>query len=221
MRWLALIAFVGLNSLASAQITKSPQGYLFRMKHQAGAIFKYAVVSTLSGATETGKPMKFNLPMTWKVLGVKNGVATIDTTVGPVSMGGSPMMQPTKTRIQMDARGRMVGQAGVGQQVTPSLPEKPIKVGQSWSASAPIELPMQGDKKVNATYTFKGFKTVNGKQMAELSIKTAGQATGSGTMLLQASDGSVFRSTLRLNLAVTNPNGGASKYKVTAEISRK
>lgn len=221
MRILIAATLAAMTCAASAQITKSGQGYLFRMQHKAGATFKYSVASTLTGSTASTAPMKFTLPMTWKVLSVKNGVATIDTTVGPVSMGSSTMMQPTKNRIQLDARGRLVGNAGTGQQVTPALPEKPIKVGQSWSASAPVDLPMQGDKKVNATYTFKGFKTVNGKQMAELLVKTTGQAAGSGTMLLLASDGSLFRSSLRMNLAMNGPNGAPSNFKVTAEITRK
>lgn len=221
MRLMFLAALVGLSTFATAQITKSGQGYLFRMSHKSGTTFRYSVASTLTSTNQSAAPMKFTLPMIWKVLGVKNGVATIDTTVGPVTMGTSTMMQPTKNRIQLDARGRLVGKAGTGQQVTPALPEKPIKVGQSWSASAPVDLPMQGDNKVNATYTFKGFKTVNGKQMAELAVKTTGQAAGSGTMLLLASDGSLFRSNIRMNLQMAGPGGAPSNFKVTADITRK
>ena len=143
------------------------------------------------------------------------------TTVGPVSLGKEPMMNATKNRIQIDSRGQLVGKAGTGQQVSPSFPAQPIKIGQSWSASAPIEMPGQGPKKISATYTFKGIKTIAGKPLAELAIKTSGQASGTGTMLLFMSDGTLFRSTMNMNLQMTSPTGTTSNYKVTAEITRK
>ena len=130
-------------------------------------------------------------------------------------------MNATKNRIQIDSRGQLVGKAGTGQQVSPSFPAQPIKIGQSWSASAPIEMPGQGPKKISATYTFKGIKAIAGKPLAELAIKTSGQASGTGTMLLFMSDGTLFRSTMNMNLQMTSPTGTTSNYKVTAEITRK
>ena len=221
MKTIFLFAAVATAALSSAQVTKNGNAYLFRMKYAPGMVLKYSVVSTIGGMSQNGQPMKFTLPMLWKVVSVKNGVSTVDTTVGPVSMGGGqPMMQASKNTIKIDSRGQLVGQPGRGQQVTPALPEKPIRVGQSWSASAPVDLPMQGDKKITATYTFKGIKVVEGKQMAELGVKTGGQAPGSGTMLLMVKDGSLFRSQLKMDLQMTSPNGTASTYKVTAQISR-
>ena len=216
---LVAVCFVVAAS-SSAQITKSGPGYLFRMKHQAGSVFKFGVVSSLAGSGANGQPMTFTLPMIWKVVGVKAGVATIDTTVGPVSVGKNPMVNAVKNRIQLDTRGKVVGQGGAGQQVTPAFPEKAIKVGQSWQASAPVELPMQGEKKIQATYVFKGIKVVNGKQMAELAVTTGGQASGTGSMFLLVSDGSLFRSTLKMNLKMVAPDGIPTTYKVTADIKR-
>ena len=220
MRSLAVLTLALFAALGSAQITKSGSAYLLRMKHTPGATYRYGVASTIGGASANGQAMKFSLPMVWKVVGVKNNIATIDTTVGPIKMGKDVVGQATKNRIQLNSRGQLVGKAGSGQQVTPSLPDKPIKIGQSWSASAPIDLPGQGAKKISAQYTLKGFKTVSGKQVAELAIKTTGQAAGTGSMLLLMSDGSLFRSNMNLNLSVTGPNGAAMTYKVTANISR-
>jgi len=210
-----------LAATASAQITRNGAAYLFRIKHQVGSTATFGVVSTIGGVSANGQPMKFTMPMVWKTVAVKGGVATIDTTVGPVSLGKEPMMNATKNRIQIDSRGQLVGKAGTGQQVSPSLPAQPIKVGQSWSASAPIEMPGQGPKKISATYTFKGIKTIAGKPFAELAIKTSGQANGTGTMLLFMSDGTLFRSTMNMTLQMTSPTGTISNYKVTADITRK
>lgn len=221
MKLIPVIALLALAAVSQAQITKSGPGYLFRMKHTAGATLKYGVVSSISGFGANGQPMQITLPMTWKVASVKNGVATIDTLVGPVTMGKSQMGQAEKNRIQIDSLGKLTGQAGSGQQVTPTFPQAPVKIGGSWSANAPIELPMQGQQKITATYTFKGMKTVNGKQMAELSVKTSGSASGTGTMLLLASDGSLFKSNINLNLKMQGANGTPTTYKVTANISRK
>ncbi len=213
---LALVA----TSIASAQITKSGQAYLFRMKHQVGSTLKYSVVSKIDGMGSGGKGMGMTLPMVWKVVSVKNGVATVDTTVGPVTAAGSVMMQATKNRIQIDSKGKVIGTAGGGQQVTPALPDKPIRIGQSWSSTSPISLPTSGQAKVTAKYLFKGFKMVDGKQMAELGVTTSGQAAGNGTMLLMVSDGSLFRSNLKMSLKVTNPDGSAGSYQVSADITR-
>lgn len=221
MKNLFTILVVATAALSSAQVTKSGNAYLFRMKYAQGNVLKYSVLSTIGGMSQNGQPMKFTLPMIWKVVSVAKGVSTIDTTVGPVSMGGNqPMMQATKNRIQLDNRGRLVGQPGTGQQVTPALPEKPIRVGQSWSSTAPINLPTQGESKISATYTFKGVKVVEGKPMAELAVKTSGQAVGSGTMLLMMKDGTLFRSQLKMDLQMTSANGAPATYKVTAQISR-
>jgi hypothetical protein len=222
MKKLLLLTGLGLVCIAPAQITKNGNSYLMRMKYKAGSTFSYSVVSTLGGLNNksTNKPVTISLPMIWKVVSVTNGVATVDTTVGPVTMGGESMMQPTKNRIQVDAKGKVIGQAGAGQQVTPALPEKAVRIGQSWSASAPIELPMQGQSKVNATYTFKGLKTVNGKPMVELGVVTTGKAKGKGTMLLFMSDGSLYRSNIQMTLQMS-ANGTGGTYDVTAIISRK
>jgi hypothetical protein len=207
---------------ANAQIVKQGNGYLYRMKHAVGKTLKYGVISTLSSNEAGGSSMKLNLPMVWKTVAVKNGVATIDTSVGPIASGGSNLGgQPVRNRIQIDTRGRLIGKAGSGQQLMPALPDKAIRIGQSWSASAPIELPMQGDKKITATYVFKGIKTVGGKSVAELAVKTTGQASGSGTMLLLTSDGTLFKSQLNISLTMTGPTGVHTKYHVTGDISRK
>ena len=216
-----VLALLVVASSGQAQVAKSGQGYLFRMKHKAGATMKYGVTSTISGMSASGQPVKISLPMNWKVLKVVNGIATIDTVVGPVVMGGSTVGQATKNQIQIDSRGKLTGQAGTGQQVTPTFPDKPVKVGQSWSAAAPIDLPMQGQQKVTATYTFKGLKTVAGKQMAELAVKTTGQATGSGSMLILATDGSLYKSSLTLNLKMQGSDGKPTSYKITALINRR
>ncbi len=221
MKHFLAIGLVAVASLSQAQVSKSGNGYLFRMKYTKGSTLSYAVASTVSGLGANGQPIKVNLPMVWKVANVANGIATIDTLVGPVTMGGSQMGQAEKNRIQIDSKGKLTGQAGTGQQVTPTFPDKPVRIGQSWTAAAPVELPMQGQQKVTATYTFKGIRTVAGKQVAELAVKTTGQATGSGTMYLLASDGSLFRSSLVLNLKMQSAGNAPTTYKVTANITRK
>jgi hypothetical protein len=80
---------------------------------------------------------------------------------------------------------------------------------------------MQGDKKITATYVFNGIKTVGGKSVAELAVKTTGQASGSGTMLLLTSDGTLLKSQLNMSLTMTGPTGVLTKYHVTGDISRK
>lgn len=221
MKKLALMSFVVLASLSSAQITRQGSGYLFRMKFVTGQVMKYSVVSTMGGINAGGKPMEISLPMVWKVASVAGGIATVDTTVGPVTVGKQTMMQPTKNRVQISSQGKVVGNTGVGQQVAPSLPTGPVKIGQSWSSSSAISTGMGPAQDVKATYTFKGLRSIGGKQVAELSVLTTGQASGKGAMFLLVSDGSLFQSRLAMDLKVQSPDGKGVTYKVTANIDRK
>ena len=190
------------------------------MKFTPGSTMTYKVLSSMGGKASGDNTMKISLPMVWKVVSVSKGIATVDTSVGPVTVGTQTMMQPTKNRLQINALGQVQGGRGQGQQVSPTLPAKPIRVGQSWSANTPVSMPMGQQQKLTATYTFKGVKTVAGKQVAELGVVTTGQATGSGSMLLLVADGSVYQSTLKMNLTVKTPDGKPANYIVQANIQR-
>src|SRR5204863_6883867 len=102
MKKTLIFSLLILASLGSAQIVKQGPGYLFRMKLVAGQVMTYGVVSSMGGFSSSGKPMEFTLPMIWKVVSVQKGVATVDTTVGPVTVGKQQMIKASTNRVQID-----------------------------------------------------------------------------------------------------------------------
>lgn len=209
---LAAVSFAALVAVgfADAQVTKQGNGYLLRMKFTPGQTSKFNIAMDTSAA---GQSMKMAMPMTQKVVSVKNGVADLTMNVGPMSMNGKPMNTQVQTiNVSMDSTGKVVKGAPMGQTGTQvSLPEKPVKVGESWTVNTKTQAGMGGNMDVKATYTLAGFQTVAGKQMAKLNVKMSagGQMTmkGDGTMLLLMTDGSLHTANLKMNMTMPQPQG--------------
>jgi len=216
---LFLLVLSALSAQAGAQIVKRGNTYLFRMKFTKGSITKYMVNSSVGGPSMSGQGIKVSIPMAWKVLDLAAGVASIEATVGPVTVGKQTMMQPSVRTVKMNSLGKQVGGEMVGQQLTPAFPARPVKVGASWSATMPVGMGSQTTQ-VTATYKFIGVKTVDGKQVAELGIAMSGQANGTGVMQLLTSDGSLYRSTLNMAVSVPLPSGKTSTYKTKVDVTR-
>ena len=196
-----------MSSIANAQVTKQGAGYLFRIKYVKGQVMKYnmAISGKNPGAAANAKPMVMNMPMSMKVVDVKNGVATIESSVtAPGSK--TPQVQTMK----MDNRGNVVGGApGAGSMTAgTNLPQNPVPVGGSWTAKAAMAAGMNA----NATYKFKSIKNVGGKNVAviDVSMNAAGQmrAAGNGTMYMSMADCSLVSMSMVMKMA--SPDGKTS-----------
>jgi hypothetical protein len=215
---LSTLAFAALGS---AQVSKSGDGYTLRMKFTKGQKISYETTTTVDMAGM--QPMK--MPMTMTVTDVKDGIYTVKYSVGAI--GGQ---KPQDITLKMNSQGKLVEGNAAGQALTGAgnvqLPTKPVKVGESWSSTA--ETPVMGSKmKVNSTYTFKGIKKVGGKDVAEIAIKmtSSGGAvgvTGTGTMTLMVSDGSLHGSTMNIKTSMGQGSGTASTtYGMKMTVVRK
>lgn len=217
----ALVLFAGIMGNAHAQIIKKSNGYLFRMKFTKGAIVHYQADSVAGGLGANGQGIKFGLPIVWKVLDVKSGIATVEATIGPVLLGEQQVMKASVTKVQLNSQGKPVAPSTGAQQLTPVLPAVPIKPGATWTASLPMTSPAGGMKKtINATYKFTGIKSVEGKQVAVINVSTTGESKGSGVIYLLVSDGSLYQSTLNMDVTVSPQAGTTSTYKITAKVKR-
>lgn len=239
-RKLMPIGLVALSAFASvpadAQITQKGDAYLFRMKWTKGQKVNYNIaINTKMGAgAPKGAPgaMTMNMPFSMHCTDVKNNVFTINAKIGP--MTGVPGMKPGDSTqnmtIKMDNRGKTVGGSMGGQSLSQvglsqsNYPEKPIKVGQSWSADLPNAAPGMS---VKGTYTLRGIKTVNGKQVAEIAMKLSAsnaqmKMSGGGVMLALMSDGTILsmKSTQSMTIGAA---GGSKPMKMdmTMNLSRK
>lgn len=211
MKIYAGLILAGLTTAVSlGQISQSGGGYLLRTKYVKGQNFKYAMKSATKMQKQT---MAFEAPMSIKVVNVVNGIAELYTTFGPANMGGQQIPVSHAT-MKVDNRGRPIS-GGAGS-VSATFPEKPVKVGQTWSGDFNMaKAGAMGAAK--ATYVFKGLKTIGKTSLAEVSISVAtdgkaGQSAamsskGGGTMLLSAADGQLYSLTMSMTLTMGGGKG--------------
>ena len=208
---LAVVACAALvPALSSAQIKKQPNGaYLMRIKYTKGEVIKLTINTTVSGlppgsqgADASGK-QNIVVQTVTKVVSVTNGNATVIADVAQVKINGHVTGQAATPRsITLDTRGRTIG-SNAGPGLATKMPEKPVKVGETWTGSLPVGSGIGNAG--TATYKFLGIKNVDGKQVGVLSlaIKTAQIKGGTGTLYLNASDGTMYKAAM--NIAAINP----------------
>lgn len=221
IRFASLALALGMTAWAVPQVVKSGDGYTLRMKYTKGQKISYETTTTVDMAGM--QPIK--APLTMTVTDVKNGIYTLKYSVG--SMMGS---KPQDVTLKINSQGKIVEGSAAGQAMTglgsAQLPTKAIKIGESWKQET--ETPVMGSTmKMNSTYTFKGFKTVGGKQVAEIAIKmtSAGSGgvgmTGTGTMTLLASDGTLHGSTMNIRTSMKQGTAATATYGMKFTVVRK
>ncbi|HWA84084.1 MAG TPA: hypothetical protein VG820_11645 [Fimbriimonadaceae bacterium] len=207
--------------MASAQVTKRGNAYLFRTKYTKGQVITY-VMNMKSSAR--GQAINVTMPMTQKVVSVtKSGVATVSVSMGKLLMNGKPIGTGTpataqKMTFEADSEGHVKG--GGQQNTTISLPAKPIPVGGTWTATTNAPTGMGQAMQVTATYKLIGFERKDGFQTAKVSVTMSGSGqmaiSGSGTMWLNMADGSMVRDTMKMSMSM-----GSMQMPMDISITRK
>ncbi len=209
-----LAAAVAVPLASTAQVAKSGQGYLLRMKWTKGKTYAYSINTAMGSQKQPGS-------YSVKVKDVKNGVATLDVTTNmSAAMGG----KQTQT-LKMDSTGKVIDGAD-GAMQAPAFPAKAVKVGETWKDSRKVNAAFPVT--VNNTYTFKGLKTVNKKQLAEIAISTKGASdgmslSGTGTMYLDLAEGMLHSSKNTVNVSIKmgqEPGSQPTKITMTMSITR-
>jgi hypothetical protein len=218
------IAGLMLSQTSTGQVTKSGQGYLLRMKFTKGQTLNYRLNMNMTTPMSTNA-MNIVGPIKMTVASVDKGVATLNTTAGPFTSGGKALGKQETATIKQDTMGRIVGGDANQIQSFVSLPQKPVKVGESWTATNKINAGPAGAMTVNAKYTLKSVGNVNGKQVANIAVSLSGagqmKVNGSGSVQMLVSDGSLMDSTTTLNMTMNNPqNGQSMTMKATSKLTR-
>ncbi len=205
-----------------AQISKTSRGYTMKMKWVKGQSMTYIMNTKMTGTKQQIPDMK--MPMKMRVTDVTNGVATIQTAVGPFGKGG----KATETTVKIDSTGRPVG--GNNQMMSSfgaaGFPKHPIKIGESWKSSLPVQTPM-GSMNVVSVYRFKGVNRIGGKEVADLDVRISGASkgmslSGGGTMTLFTSDASLARANFNQNISMSGKSSGQGmNMKMNISIVRK
>lgn len=219
-----LIAGVAMVSAlpAASQISKSGSGYLFRMKFVKGQTINYSmsVSSTVPGMA---KPQVVNMPMSMTVTEVNGNVATVRYKMqSPVGMA-----KAQDFTVKMDNTGKLVsGNSPTMNGISATLPIKPVPVGGTWTNTTAVPAGPGGNMDVTNNYKFLGFKTVGGKQAANIQVTMSGKAPsmtikGSGTMLLLATDGSIFATNLNMNTSLSMKGQKPMSMDMKVALNRK
>ncbi len=200
----------GLAVSGSAQITKQGSGYLLRVKYTAGKSMSYTMKA--SGSAQ-GQAFSMTTPMKMKVVSVKGKNGTLDYSVGPMSMmvNGKPMnmggSNVTKVTATIDDRGKMIkSSAGQNPGGSITFPEKPIAVGGTWSGTTTVNAGASGPMTVSAKYKLVGIQNMNGIPAAKITLTLNGsgasKVTGTGTVYLAMSDGSLIRNDNKMQISM-------------------
>jgi len=208
---------------AHAQVSKQGNKYLFRIKYVKGQTITYGMAMSMNMG---GKSTPMNMNVSQKVVSVdSSGTATVSVS----GVGGQPMT------MKMDNRGRMVGgpQGMAAGSNSIQLPEKAVAVGESWAGSAAGGQQGMGVN-MTATYTLKGFKTVHGKQCAEVAItmkmtgggtsggkKTSINGGGGGSCFISMADGIAESVSISMKVGGSATGGAAQTATVTTTMNRK
>ncbi len=211
---LVISLLCGLALSASAQVIPAGGGYLLRTKYSPGQTIKFRADTAMGAAAQQGMAMV--LPFSMSIKAVKNGIATIDYSIGPMSMNGKTQGQQQTMTAQLDNRNKLVDGSAKGMQFgSVGFPEKPVKIGQSWTGDVSGLGRMGPGMTAKGTYTLKGVRRVGGKQVAEIGVKlnvSGGQgfsATGSGSFFVMTSDGSLHSASLTQNISMGAQRGQA------------
>jgi len=212
-----LVCFL-LAGSATTQIVKKGTGYTFRAKYVKGRqqLFEFnTIVVPLGSKTSTAPKQNISMPLSILVTAVsKAGIATIRNEIGPIKLDGKAIQPKTNVTVQVDSLNRLIG-AGAKElpQFATPLPEKPIKIGASWTANIDASEAAGERVRVKATYTL--LRVVG--RIAYVRIKLASinapgstvRSTGVGQMVLRTADGSLETMEMMQTVELSSGRGGA------------
>lgn len=223
-----LISLLAFDLSSSAQIVRKGKTYQFRANYTRGARIRFnfrTVVTPINSTVQQKQVITF--PVTMLVQEVRttkeNGrVAKIRSDAGPWLLNNKPYQPKTSVTVHVDSLNRLVGTGDqeIPQFATP-LPERPLKIGESWTSdidtanSAPMAIKVKATYKllkVAGSYATIGV-SLSGKGAGNSNIMTRGQ----GTMLLRTRDGT--QHSMSLNQIVTVASGMGAQTVIT--VTRK
>ncbi|MDR3691224.1 MAG: hypothetical protein P4L46_17725 [Fimbriimonas sp.] len=193
-----------------AQISKNGAGYILRAKYTKGQVIRFQTVSGVDSNDKTISAMRVRVPVKLQVLDVKRGVATVKLTMGAVVVGGQTFQPEQSTVFALDNRNQGNNtSASIGT----NLPLKPVKAGTPWTSVMPVNMFGQISK-LEGKYRFAGLKQVNGHLVGVITYELSGPAEGTGTMMILASDGTMYSNDTRLTM------GGNKLTRIHSSVTR-
>lgn len=213
-RILSALCVMTLPAVSLCQVVREGDGYLLRVRYEKGEVIKYQSVNSVDGMPgKNPSDLKILLPVVMTVTDVKGPFALVRCKVGPALNGKIEMFNPQTVMVKVNNRNTG---GETNSPVGTALPLKAVKVGETWTADAPVTMGNGSITKLQAIYKFGGLKTDGGNQVAEISYSVSGTAKGTGTMLLLVKDGTIWRNQSKLSLSI----GGGKPITLTSVLSR-
>lgn len=218
---------LSLTSGAFGQITQQGNGFLLRHKFAAGQVYRYSNETAVAVAGSS-QPFSVSMPFSISVKSVKNGVATLEYMVKSPALGNGGGGERTST-VQVDAKGKPVGEGSMPGSGIIGFPEKPVVIGQSWTGNMAGAAGGMAGMAVSATYKFQGLKTVDGKRVAAVAIspkaknkggETGMDVVGTGTMYFDVADGSLHSMDMKMTVKMNMGGGQPMTSNATTKIRR-
>jgi|GEM_PF-3450163 len=194
---LGLVAVLG-SAPSQAQVKKVGAKYQLRVKWVKGTKLGY----NLSMQQLKGSAAPTLTGLDYNVTGVKGTTGTVEVTV---RQGGAA---PQKENVSIDDRGRVVGSSSVaGFSNILEFPAEAIAVGGTWTTKASMPGVAGGTMNGTSKNTFKGIRTVDGKQFAHIfsDLKTSGgglDGAGKTDTLVALTDGQLYRMTMNMKMSL-------------------
>ncbi len=202
--------------LAAGQIKRVGNGYLFRYKFSPGKTIKYTLASTVM--RPNNGPTHITGPFVETVESASQSGAQISVTFGPLVSGQHSVMGALHYDFSENSLGKIP--TPNAPQMFPIYPSSPIKVGQSWDATA-SGAALGSKSTINARYTFLGVTKLQGHDVAKVGIEliASGQAdtTGLGTDYFLLTDGTLWSSELKM---IMTPPSGSGKLRAEQMLTR-
>lgn len=206
----------GAATTGQSQISPQGGGYLLRIKYTKGEKAKYIMKIS---SPMMKQPMTMTMMQSTKAV---NGTsATVDYDISSPQGG----MGSQKVTVDVDNRGRVLKTSAPGgdQLNNVQLPEKPIRIGETWSGDVSSKGGMAGIK-MKSLYKLVGVKNMGGGQCAQIAVSMSGgnaqmKIDGSGTIYLRMKDGSIETTSLATNVTM-NRDGKPMKVAQSITISR-
>ena len=198
---------------AQAQITPKGNAYLFRAKYTKGQKLQYEMdaSTTAPGTAPGGGAFKMKMNMALEVLDVQNGIATVKTTSDGGALNGKAAGKGNATTMKVGNRGQIIGGNGAAN-FGPTLPENPIKIGDTFTMQGGGLAGGQGGAGVKTTYRLIGFKTYRGQKVAQIAVSNVAngefKSNSNGSLLLSMADGQIVSMSLDSQSSI---NGGQGK----------
>jgi hypothetical protein len=209
------LALACVSSLATAQITPSGGGFIFRVKLTKGEHIKFRVPVEISGVAgiSPGQSIKLNLDLSLYVKSIdKDHNAMVHGVVD------THLQPPQAGDLEVSQRGQILNSAQTMMGFCLLYPKEPVKIGVPFRTSVPVAVAGADLKRSVSTetgiFTLKGFEGKGAARVARLVFRVAGNRAPGGTILVSMKDGVISK--YLSNFYVTLP--GASMTDPPAHV---